>query len=149
MRTSFTKEDFEGKLNTFWDYCFNSQCPMHDDCIHYVTGMFLDDGHNRGCAIFPSACHDGKCKYFRQARKIKMAWGFKKLFYNVKQRDASIIRVHLKCYLGSHSKYYRYANGIYKLTPEQQERILNIFKRYGYTQGLEFDHYEDTPDLGI
>lgn len=78
-----------------------------------------------------------------------MAWGFKKLFYDVKQRDASIIRVHLKCYLGSHSKYYRYANGIYKLTPEQQERILNIFKRYGYTQGLEFDHYEDTPDLGI
>ncbi|MDO5527495.1 MAG: DUF6078 family protein [Prevotella sp.] len=147
MRTSFTKEDFTGKLTTFWDYCFNNQCPMHDDCIHYVTGMFLDDGHNRGCAIFPSACHDGKCKYFRQARKIKVAWGFSKLFHDVRQRDTTTIRTLIKKYLGGHSTFYRYANGEYKLTPEQQEAVTDIFKQQGYTQNLEFDHYEYTPDL--
>ena len=51
-----------------------------------------------------------------------------------------------KC-LGTGGTYYRYHSGKKLLTPEQQEWILNLFRRHGYTQGLEFEGYVEKIDL--
>ena len=38
--------------------------------------------------------------------------------------------------------YYRYHHGENKLSPRQQEDIMQILAKYGSTDGLAFDHYE-------
>jgi len=38
--------------------------------------------------------------------------------------------------------YYRYHHGENKLTPGQQQDIMQILSHFGPTDGLAFDHYE-------
>jgi hypothetical protein len=38
--------------------------------------------------------------------------------------------------------YYRYHHGVNKLSPRQQEDIMQILSTFGSTDGLAFDHYE-------
>lgn len=149
MAEKFSEESCRGiKVPGSWTYCFNGQCPKHNECIRFITGKYVDDACDRGSCVLPNACRDGReCRYFKQARIVSFAWGFNKLFYDVKQRDASLLRLLLKAYLGSHATYYRYADGRNKLTPEQQQGIINIFKKKGYTENLIFDHYEKNVDL--
>ncbi|MDO5526594.1 MAG: DUF6078 family protein [Prevotella sp.] len=149
MNKNFTEETFRGRqLSHAWIYCFNEHCPQHNECIRFISGKYVDDTKDAGSAVFPNACRDGrKCRLFKQARIVTFAWGFKKLFYNVRQRDAATLRLNLKAFLGSHGTYYNYANGRCKLTPEQQQGVLNIFRKKGYTENLEFDHYVEEPDF--
>lgn len=149
MNEKFTEEIFKGRqLPSMWTYCFNEHCPQHNECIRFISGKYVDDTKDAGSAVFPNACRDGrKCRLFKQARIVTFAWGFKKLFYNVRQRDAATLRLNLKAFLGSHGTYYNYANGRCKLTPEQQQGVLNIFRKKGYTENLEFDHYVEEPDF--
>ena len=44
--------------------------------------------------------------------------------------------------------YYRYHHGDNKLTPSQQQDILQILSKFGSTDNLAFDHYETDFDLG-
>ena len=65
---------------------------------------------------------------------IRAAWGFHKLFLNVKYVDDTPIRREIQQYLSSRPTYYRYMNGLLTLTPEQQASIIGIFRAYGYTE---------------
>ena len=76
-----------------------------------------------------------------------MAWGFNKLFAEVKSKDEASLRLEMKTYLGGNGTYSRYKLGRRLLTPQQQEYIINLFRARGYSDGLEFDHYVDTYDF--
>lgn len=149
MKGNFSEENLKGiQLPSTWTYCFNEHCPHHQDCIRYITGKYVDDATDRGSCVFPNACRNGRtCRFFKQARVVTFAWGFDKLFYNVRQRDSALLRTLMKSFLGSHSAYYRYADGRHKLTPEQQNGIIDIFRKRGYNEDLVFDHYVEEPDL--
>ena len=38
--------------------------------------------------------------------------------------------------------YYRAHHGENKITPKQQDDIMQILARFGSTEGIKFDHYE-------
>ena len=40
-----------------------------------------------GSAIYPNALQNGKCRFYVEKRVIRAAWGFRKLFLNVKHVD--------------------------------------------------------------
>lgn len=130
-----------------WHYCFLDGCPKADQCILHLSSRVIPDNQTIGYAILPTALKDGKCPHFKQIRKICAAYGFKTLFEDVKRKDDTPLRDQLKAYLGSHGAYYRYNNGTKLLTPEQQQHILNIFRQWGYTTNLTFDHYRDVYDV--
>ena len=77
-----------------------------------------------------------------------MAYGFKLLFKEVKQKDYTRLREQMKAYLGSHGAYYRYNRGEKLLNPEQQQWIVNLFRTYGYTENLTFEQYREVYDFG-
>ena len=126
-----------------WDFCFNEHCPHKETCMHYFAGRHLPEDNKEGFAIYPNALQNGKCKFYVEKRVIRAAWGFRKLFLNIKHRDDTPIRRELQQYLGSRSAYYRYMNGQLTLTPEQQAGVLDIFRAYGYTEETDFDNYID------
>ncbi|MBP3756339.1 MAG: hypothetical protein J6I61_03560 [Prevotella sp.] len=130
-----------------WRYCFCDGCPQHDDCLRYQTGLNLPANVTWGNAVYPTAYRNGHCKLFKQIRLIHSAYGFKTLFSEVKQKDYTPLRDQIKNYLGGHGTYYRYNRGERLLTPEQQEWIVRQFARYGYTKGIQFDHYRDVLDF--
>ena len=75
-----------------------------------------------------------------------MAWGFDRLFADVKVKDAPLLRSEMRAYLGSKGQYYRYKLGQMKLVPEQQEYIKQLFARFGY-KDVDFEHFAEEIDF--
>lgn len=141
------KKAFEyGNVPSNITYCFTEPCPMKNKCIHYLSGLYKNEKTDRGDAIFPNALKNGNCKYFAPLRVVKMAWGFDKLFAEMKVKDAPALRAEMRDYLGSKGQYYRYKLGQLKLLPEQQAYIKQLFARYGY-KDVEFDHFSEEIDF--
>ena len=130
-----------------WQLCFCDGCPRHADCLRYVAGQQVPDSLTWGNAVYPSAYRNGNCRHFKQIRVIHAAYGFAPLFREVKQKNYTPLREKMKTYLGGHGTYYRYNRGERLLTPEQQQWILDLFARYGYKDGLAFEHYCDVIDF--
>ncbi len=135
------------EVPTSWALCFCEGCPRHADCLRYVAGRAVPDNLTWGNAVYPTAYRNGDCRHFRPVRVIHAAYGFRQLFREVKQRDYTPLRERMKAYLGGHGTYYRYNRGERLLTPEQQQWILDLFARYGYTEELAFEHYRDVIDF--
>ena len=75
-----------------------------------------------------------------------MAWGFEKLFAEVKVKDAPLLRDKMRSYLGSKGQYYRYKLGQLKLLTEQQEYIKQLFAKFGY-ESVDFEHFSEEIDF--
>ncbi len=53
-----------------------------------------------------------------------MAWGFDKLFAEMKVKDAPALRAEMRDYLGSKGQYYRYKLGQLKLLPSSSPSLV-------------------------
>ena len=126
-----------------WEQCFNNECDKCNECLHYATAQQLPNDQTRGYAIYPSAYRNGKCKYFKKVETVRMAYGFNHFLNEVKKKDVKVLREHLFRYFGGRTPYYRYNRGEYLLSPKQQQYILGLFAKYGYTDGLQFTAYKD------
>lgn len=137
----------EASLNIPKEYifCFQSDCPKAAECIRHFAGQHIDD-RPLSTTVQPGARKHGECKWYKEARTMQGAWGFNTLFSEAKAKDAPTLRQAIKNYLGGNGTYYRYQHGEMLLSPEQQEWILSLFKRYGYTDGLVFDGYQNMID---
>lgn len=142
LRKAFESGEVPGIIT----YCFTELCPMKNNCIHYLASLYKNDDTKRGHAIFPNALKYGKCEFFAPLRIVKMAWGFDKLFAEVKVKDAPLLRSEMRSYLGSKGQYYRYKLGQQKLVPEQQEHIKQLFARFGY-KDVDFEYFAEEIDF--
>lgn len=128
-----------------WQVCFLAECPVKDRCLRQLAACHLPVERDFGPAVYPSMeIGDKGCRLFAEGEPMLLAWGFETLFSEVKSKDEKSLREGLKAYLGGHSTFYRYNNGQRLLSVEQQEWILSLFRRYGYTENLAFDHYVRT-----
>lgn len=128
--------------------CYVGQCPRKESCIRFWACQQMADDETTHPCVLPTAVSGGQaCKYYKEKRVMCGAWGFKRLFAEVKRKDDVAIRGAIKTYLGGNGTYYRYHHGELLLTEAQQQHIINIFKRCGYTEGLEFDGYRNVYDL--
>ena len=135
------------QIPTSFARCFQSDCPLADTCMRFLAGQYIPDRQTKGEAIYPTARRDGDCKHYKQTRVIHAAYGFGALFAEVKKKDDTPLRDRIKAYLGGNTTYYRYHHGERLLTPEQQEWIIRLFRRHGYTDELHFDGYRDVYDF--
>ncbi|MBO4641768.1 MAG: hypothetical protein J5661_02775 [Bacteroidaceae bacterium] len=56
---------------------------------------------------------------------------------------ASDIRRGLFDIFGSRSQYYRYRDGEYDISPEQQARVISHLQSFGYQSDEPFDNYNE------
>ena len=125
-----------------WALCFLSECPKKEECLRQLAARHAPEDRNFGPAIYPNIPRgENGCRFFTNGEPKRMAWGFNTLFAEVKSKHEQGLRIAMKNYLNGHSNYYRYHNGKRLLSPEQQQWIIDLFRRYGYTEGLTFDNY--------
>jgi hypothetical protein len=129
-------------LTAGYQLCFNENCKVKEQCLRYKARLHPFEGRKWGPVIYPTIeLTENGCRFFKTGEPRLMAWGFEKLFEDMKVKDTKKVREKLKDYLGGHGTYYRYTKGERMLTPEQQESVLNIFRSLGYVNDLSFDHY--------
>ena len=142
-------ENFDfSKVPPGFPLCFHQQCPMCRQCIHYVAGQHVTSKCIAGYAIYPSACQNGKCQFFREAREARLAWGFKTIYNGLDRHQRAEARKSITAFLGSVGSYYRYQSGERKLMPDQQRVIEAILTEYGHTGEVVYEHYEPSYDFG-
>ena len=128
--------------------CFNEQCSLRQQCTRWLAGQAVSTRSTYGPCVYPTTCKGDQCPMYRQLRIIRLAWGFRPLFSDVWHEDYADIRFEVIHYFRSESDFWRYNRGYYKLTPEQQEAILDIFHRYEYSiTNRNFQHYEEKIDF--
>ena len=127
-----------------WPICYNNECPMREECLRYSVAPIVSASRDHGPAIYPSALVDSKCRFFVDKQPIRLAWGFRPLFAKIRHEDYATLRWNVIALFGCDSQFFRYNRGDYKLTPEQQQEVLELFRRKGYdTTDMHFAHYED------
>lgn len=136
-----TKYDFT-KISQLWKFCFNGECPKSSHCLRYLAGCQLPDNRVWGPAVYPTACKNGKCPFYRTAEKVTLATGFVtkdryvNTFFQSLRRDVA-------AYLGGNGTYYLYRNGKKWLSPEQQENILKIFRSKGFQGEIHWQYTKE------
>lgn len=130
-----------------WPMCFNNECAKKNECLRYCVGEKALDlepaAHETGICVTPAAYRDGECRKFFSIKTERVAWGFSHIYDKVLKIHYSEIIAEIKQYVHGGTNYYRYANGQKKLNEHQQQWIADLFSKYGYTDPVEFDHYED------
>ena len=144
---SYTTFDFRS-VPCDWTLCFIHNCPLKATCMRYFVGEQVPMSETWGSAVYPTALQGNVCKHYFEKRVIRVAWGFDMLFSEVKRKDDVPLREQIKEFLGGHGTYYCYMHGKRMLNPEQQAWILDLFRSYGYTTNLVFDHYANFIDFG-
>lgn len=128
-------------------YCFFDDCPLAGTCLRAIVTKTCPPQDWNGNAVFPKARQGNTCRLYKKMRVIRAAYGFSTLFNEVKAKEASYMRCAVQGFLGGKTTYYRYHHGERLLTPEQQNSILDFFRKQGYTQELHFDVYKDIYDF--
>ena len=131
--------------NIPWEYplCFNEACKLRESCMHYQAYKLHPKERLSAPAILPSAWQDGECQRYSETELVKKAWGFSNIYNNVPNYQKAEARQRVKSYFSwGNGPYYRYHHGVNKLSPRQQQDIMDILSTFGSTDGLEFDHYE-------
>lgn len=128
-------------------YCFNEACPKREECLRWKVTQQIDPDLTIAKTVLPAVLSRPSCSYFRKAEQKVMAWGFTTLFAEVKSKDEADLRQQIKTFLGGNGTYSRYKSGQRLLSPAQQEHILDLFRKRGYSEGLEFDHYVTVYDF--
>ena len=131
-----------------YELCFNENCQLCDKCMHYQAYLLKPDERLVGPTIYPSAWKSGTCLRFNEVKLVQKAWGFSQLYKNVLHyQRAEARRSVMRYFSNGKGPYYRYHHGENKLTPTQQDAIMNILSKFGSTEGLTFDHYETDFDF--
>lgn len=131
----------EGFFTKQWTYCFNEKCPRCNECVHFTSTQYLPATETAGHAIYPNALKDGMCNYFLRLRLVTTTWGFRNTFTDVTTRHTGVLRHRMMGLLGGRTAYYRYNRGEMRLSPEQQQQVLDLFKQFGYEK-VTYDHQQ-------
>lgn len=126
-----------------WALCYLGECKRKEECMRYQMCLLAPEETTRQTCVLPTVLRQKVCPHFHPIKKIRVAVGFQKLLDELKAKDQATIRLKLMGYLGHGGTYYRYRNGKNSLTPEQQEWIKKLMRRYGYTAEDIFDSYRE------
>ena len=144
------KKELEIK-NIPWGYelCFNDNCQQREKCLHYLARQMQTEERLSGPAVYPAAWASGACRRFCENKLVQKTWGFTGIYKNVPHYLQAEARQRVKNYFSAgNGPYYRYHHGENKLSPRQQQDIMQILSDFGPTDGLAFDHYETDFNFG-
>lgn len=134
------EELFRKKANTYI-VCFNEGCRMHQECLRWQVGQYVDEDSRMVTCINPryKLAAEGCCDEYRSASPVSMPIGMKQKFYlNMPKHIERKIKSSLieeSC----RSTYYKYHNGKLPITPSLLSLIETIARSSGWNGPLEFD----------
>lgn len=124
-----------------WAICFQNDCPLSDRCLRHAVAQLAPPTLTHHVTVLPAAREGDHCRLFATAEPVRIARGMKQMLAPGSTGTDSAIRHQLFGIFGSRTHYYRYRDGEYDITPEQQRKVLNVLRKYGFRSEEPFDHY--------
>ena len=120
--------------------CFLDQCPLHDQCLRWIVGQYVDTMPFAQTAINPRNPKVGgaHCAMFRKKQRVLMKRGFKNLYLDMPGRMEYHIRHHL-IQIWGRKKYFEMRRGDRLITPEQQQDVIDVCRHHGWKGPIVYD----------
>lgn len=125
-----------------WALCYNKECVKHERCLHWYAGQLNPQEETIVRYVMPYALKNGICPHFASTEIVTYARGFSKIYDQVLKTDYTPLRKEMTTMLSGKRYYYEYMRGKRRLSPEQQEKIRDLFAKYGYADSVHFDSFE-------
>ena len=137
-----------------YTYCFADElaCPKAGTCLRALAGGLSAEEPRIKCvnAIsphyikrLPSA---DACEFYRSDSPVRFAAGMTHLFDEVPHRVFATVRAAVMACFSCESYFYQSRKGERLITPEEQRRILAVFRRNVPGVTPVFDRYVDKED---
>lgn len=142
--TQSQEEAFRKKANHYM-VCFIDTCPLHDQCLRWLTGQYVETTPFAYTAINPRNPKVGgeKCEMFRKNQSIVMKRGLTRLYDEMPGRMEYRIR-HLLIQMWGHKKYYEIRKGERLISPDLQEDIEAACRHHGWKGAIVYDGEEES-----
>ena len=122
-----------------WAVCLQDDCPMAQNCLRRAVGRKMPKNTLQHAIVLPAARQDNKCRLFIKAEPVQMAYGMTHLLDGLSTGQASTLRHRLYNIFGSKSQFYRFREGRYAISPQQQASVAALFEKNGITKKPTFD----------
>ena len=122
-----------------WAICFQDDCPMKDTCLRRAVARLAPPTLTCHITVLPTARQGDHCPHFATAEPVKIARGMTRLLPRAPQGELSDLREALYALFGSVSHFYRYREGRYPITPQQQRRVEELFRSHGIEKAPVYD----------
>lgn len=125
-------------------HCFNDQCVKSEQCLRHLVAKNCTSQHTTLCIINPHCipADTALCTYFKDTRKVHMAWGIKHIFDDIPYKKVCAMRQQLITHFGK-TAFYRFYRQEQPLTPKEQAYIRRVFKNNDIEEEPQFDRYSD------
>jgi hypothetical protein len=120
--------------------CFRDECPLHDSCLRYACGEYVDTRYYFVEAVnpkFPKVA-TSECPVYRKNETLMMKTGLTKFFEQMTGKQERAIRAHLISHY-NRKVYYWLRNGVKPITPEDQQLIEDVCRLHGYNGPFVYD----------
>jgi len=126
--------------------CLHSDCPQAATCLHQIVYPELQKDQTYLKLVNPMMCtKDGQCKFYRDSKPVRFARGFINFQKRMFPDQYDKFRITLEYEFGR-NEYFRRRRGEKIITPKEQKIILDILRKVGVTDDLEFDRYDEQPN---
>lgn len=128
--------------------CMNDKCSRKEHCLRWLVAQLTPDDLRIVNVINPyrKDVVEGNCIDFRSDKKRRMARGMVNFYENIPEPKAKAIRKALIADL-TKTKYFKFRNGTFPITPEDQAHIAVICRANGWKEPLSFDSYYEEYDF--
>ena len=138
------QEQLEQKVKHGFIPCFDSLCPLHEQCMRWQGREYLATKPLVATVINQSNPDTGSehCPMFSSCQPMRMAYGFTDLLNNMplkagKQLMNWMVGKYFRTYA------YEYRSGKRPISPRIQQQIIDWCRQLGYTAPIKFDEYKE------
>ena len=127
--------------------CFIDSCPLHEQCLRWQTGQYIDPKLLVYNAINPRNPENGSdhCPMFRKKQRVMMKRGMTNLYHEMPGYMEHQIRHSLIGQWGR-KNYFEMRRGDRLITPKQQQDVLDTCRYFGWQGPIVFDGEQEDWD---
>lgn len=124
--------------------CFIDNCPLHESCLRWVVGQYVNQQTIAHIAINPRNPLMGNesCPKYREMGRVKMMRGMTQFYHEMPGYLESGIRNELIAHFGR-KRYFQMRKGDVLINPDAQRFISHVCQKHGWTAPLVYDGEEE------
>ena len=116
--------------------CLSDDCPLAEKCLRRISAEYSKENDEFFRVVNHRLLNQTNCKYYKENKKVEIAYGMTKSFEDVKATDITKIRKKLYNHFG-YAEYFRRRNASKPIPPSEQEYIRGVYADFGYQ--ISFD----------
>ena len=124
--------------------CFMNECPLHETCLHWMTGQYNDGQYRVVTSVNPfyPGVNTPQCSIYQKDEIVKYAIGMMHIFDAIPYPIARSVKKRL-INLFSRKRFYEYRNGVRPIPPHEQQQIARIFKEEGWEGEIPYEGWSE------